>query len=301
MPELAVIGLRLVQYAAASVLTGSALFFAYGLPGDGPTSPGKLTWAKPLVAAGAITLAVAAILGLFAQTVALAGSVTEALRPESIAAVLSGMDFGKAAIVRAGLACLAAMLLLMTGRGRSTWIATGILGALATATFAWMGHGAATQGGGHFVHLGADILHALAAAVWLGALVVFVLLVRQNGQSAQHLQATRDALHGFSAVGIAVVATLLVTGLVNTWFLVDLANGLQSLYGKLLVLKVTLFAGMFALAALHRQRSVPALASSLSAGEAAVTSLRRSLAVEGALGVAVLALVAWLGTLSPAP
>jgi copper resistance protein D len=298
LPELAVIGLRLVQYGAASVLTGSALFFAYGLPREGPASPGKLSWAKPLIAAGAITLAVAAILGLFAQTVVLAGSVTEALRLESLAAVLTGMDFGKAAIVRAGLACLAAML-LMTGRGRSTWIAAGTLGALATATFAWMGHGATTEGGGHFAHLGADILHALAAAVWLGALVVFVLLVRQNGQSAQQLQATRDALHGFSTVGIAVVATLLVTGLVNAWLLVDLANGLQSLYGKLLVLKIMLFAGMFALAAMHRQRSAPALASGLSAGEPALTSLRRSLTVEGALGFAVLAVVAWLGTLSP--
>ena len=85
----------------------------------------------------------------------------------------------------------------------------------------------------------------------------------------------------------------------NTWFLVDVANGLQSLYSKLLVLKMVLFAGMFALAARHRQRAVPALTCSLSAGEDALTSLRRSLAVEGALGFAVLAVVAWLGTLSP--
>ena len=299
MPELAVICLRLVQYGAASILTGSALFFAYGLPGDGPASVRNLPWAKPLVAIGAVALAVAAILGLLAQTVVLAGSVTEAFRPESLVAVLTGMDFGKSAIVRAGVACLAAMLLLIGGKRRATWIATGTLGALATATFAWMGHGASTEGGAHFVHLGADILHSLAAAVWLGALVVFVLLVRQKGQSAQQLQATRDALHGFFPVGIAVVATLVITGLANTWFLVDVANGLQSLYSKLLVLKIILFAGMFVLAALHRQRAVPALTGGLYAGEDALTSLRRSLAVEGALGFAVLAVVAWLGTLSP--
>jgi putative copper resistance protein D len=299
LPELAVICLRLVQYGAASILTGSALFFAYGLPREGPASARNLPWAKPLVATGAVALAVAAILGLVAQTVLLAGSVTEALRGESLVAVFTGMDFGKSAIVRAGLACLAATLLLIGGRGRATWIATGTLGALATASFAWMGHGASTEGGGHFVHLAADILHAMAAAVWLGALVAFVLLVRQKEQSAQQLQATRDALHGFFPVGVAVVATLVITGLANTWFLVDVANGLQSLYSKLLVLKIILFAGMFALATLHRQRAVPALTGGLSAGEDAPTSLRRSLAVEGALGFAVLAVVAWLGTLSP--
>ena len=299
MPELAVICLRLVQYGAASILTGSALFFAYGLPAAGPAAPGKLPWAKPLLAIAAIALAVAAILGLVAQTALLAGSVTEALRPESLEAVLTSMDFGKAAIVRAGLSCLAAMLLMIGGRGRSTWIATGILGALATATFAWMGHGATTEGEGHVIHLAADILHALAAAVWLGVLLVFVLLVRQTRQSPEQIQATREALRKFSPVGIAVVATLLVTGFVNTWFLVDFANGLQSAYARLLLVKVAVFAAMVALAALHRQRSVPALASGLSAGEDALKSLRRSLVVEGALGFTVLALVAWLGTLSP--
>ena len=299
MLDLAVICLRLAQYGAASILTGSALFFAYGLPTGGPASPAQLTWAKPLVATGAIALAVAAILGLVAQTAAMAGSLEEGLRPESLAAVVIGMDLGKAAIVRAGLACVAAGVLLTCGRGRATWIGAGTLGALATATFAWTGHGATTGGDGHLVHLVADILHAVAAAVWLGALLVFVLLVRQRGQSAQQLQATRDALHGFSPVGIAVVAILLITGLVNTLFLTDLTTLLQSLYGKLLALKVILFAGMFALAALHRQRSVPALTKSLSAGEGALASVRTSLAIEGALGLAVLSLIAWLGTLSP--
>jgi putative copper resistance protein D len=60
---------------------------------------------------------------------------------------------------------------------------------------------------------------------------------------------------------------------------------------------------MLVLAAVHRQRSVPALAARLSSNllpqEDALASLRRSLAGEAMLGFAVLALVAWFGTLEP--
>ena len=57
------------------------------------------------------------------------------------------------------------------------------------------------------------------------------------------------------------------------------------------------------LAAIHRQRSVPALVARLEAnflieGDA-LTSLRASLWSEALIGFAVLAVVAWLGTLSP--
>ena len=73
-------------------------------------------------------------------------------------------------------------------------------------------------------------------------------------------------------------------------------------YGKRSALKLALFAAMLALAARHRQRSVPALAARLEANVLpqadALASLRRSLAAEALLGFAVLALVAWFGTLA---
>jgi putative copper resistance protein D len=168
-----------------------------------------------------------------------------------------------------------------------------------------MGHGATTDGGGHWVHLGADILHALAAALWLGALAAFAGLVLPRAQPSERLAATARALTRFSPLGMALVATLAVTGLVNAWYLVgtDVATALRDPYGQLLALKLALFAAMLALAALHRQRSVPALAARIEArtlpqGDA-LASLRRSLLAEALLGFAVLALVAWFGTLPP--
>jgi putative copper resistance protein D len=114
-----------------------------------------------------------------------------------------------------------------------------------------------------------------------------------------------EALQRFSPFGVACVAILAVSGLVNAWYMVGLRVGsaLATPYGQLLALKLLLFAGMLALAALHRQRSVPRLAArivgrTLPQGDA-LASLRRSLLAEALLGFAVLALVACFGTLPP--
>jgi len=301
MIELAVIVLRLVQYSAASVLMGSALFFFYALPAQGPGSAAELWWPKRLLLGAALLLTFGALLGLAAQTASLA----DALTVESLNAVVTEMDLGKAALARSALAFLALVYIGLVRCGRALWLGAGGLGTLACTTFGWMGHGAATEGGCQALHLVADVLHVLAAALWLGALVGFAALVAPRNQDRDRVQATAAALDRFSWLGIAFVATLAATGLVNVWFLVgrDIRGALHDPYGQLLVLKLLLFAGMVALAAIHRQRSVPALVAILSSRappqRGALMSLRRSLLAEALLGFAVLATVAWLGTLAP--
>ena len=54
MVELAVIVCRLAQYWAASILMGSALFFVYALPSQGPASAASLRWSRPLLWVSAI-------------------------------------------------------------------------------------------------------------------------------------------------------------------------------------------------------------------------------------------------------
>jgi putative copper resistance protein D len=300
MIELAAILLRLVQYSAASVLMGSALFFIYALPAQGPGSAASLRWARPLLVSAALLLAIGTLLGLALQTEALA----DELSVEAFTAVVTQMDLGKAAMARAALALVAAIYASVMPPGRALWFGTGVFGTLACATFGWMGHGAATEGGGHALHLAADIFHALAAAAWIGALAAFAGLVAPREQGPERLSALATALQRFSPIGIALVAALTTTGLVNAWYLTG-ANiaALSDPYGQVLAFKLALFAAMLALAALHRQRSVPALAARLDANVqpqgAALASLRRSLLAEAAFGFAVLAAVSWLGTLPP--
>jgi putative copper resistance protein D len=303
--EPAVILLRLAQYSAASILMGSALFFVYALPSGGAASAAGLRWSRPLLIAAALLLLAATVLGLLVRTAILAGSWADGLTAESLTAVVSQMDLGKAAVARAAAALVALFCLALIRPCRALWLCTGVIGSLACATFGWMGHGAATDGGGHLPHLAVDILHALAAALWIGALVGFVGLLIPRRQDFERLSTTAHALQRFSPLGMALVATLAVTGLVNGWYLIgtDIGAALNDPYGQLLALKLALFAAMLALAALHRQRTVPALAARVSSrllGESdALASLRRSVMAEALLGFAVLAAVAWLGTLPP--
>ena len=93
-------------------------------------------------------------------------------------------------------------------------------------------------------------------------------------------------------------------GIVNAWLLVGVANLpnlTATVYGQLLIAKLVLFGAMLTLASFNRFRLTPAFERSITAVDhhGALRGLRRSLAVEASCAVAILALVAWLGTLEP--
>lgn len=306
MLEPTVIDLRLLQFAGAMILFGSSLFLLYALPKVGVGSGAELPWPRRLLAVAAGVVLVSSLVGLIAQTSVLAGSVREGLQPASLSAVITTMSMGPSTIVRAGCATLALVVLAVARPGRTVWWVCVGLGAAISASFAWMGHGAATEGAPGLLHLIADILHTLAAGVWIGALVAFLLLLRRRAPSAELDQVLHRALDGFSGVGSALVAVLVASGLVNGWFLVGptrIAGLWTTPYGQLLSLKLALFAGMLVLAAANRFRLTPALGSAIGAegdstGEA-LRKLRRSVVLETALAFLVLGLVAWLGRLVP--
>ena len=172
-------------------------------------------------------------------------------------------------------------------------------GALVTL-IAWTGHAAIEEGAAGQVHRLADALHLVAAVVWIGALLPLMWLLAKPNTAPQAAQ----RLTQFHAVGLIAVLTLLVTGAVNSYFLVGTPEALlTTTYGQLLAAKLALFAGMVALAAGNRFRHAPALARSVSAGvvcEASIGSLRRSIGGEMILGMLVLAIVAILGAIAPA-
>ena len=214
------------------------------------------------------------------------------------------MDLGKAAVVRAMAGAVALVLLLVLLPGRTSWLVAAGFGTIAAASLAWLGHGAATDGAMGGAHLAADILHALSASVWVGALGGFLLLVNDAMRRPGGLQALHTALRRFSRIGVALVAVLVLSGLVNSWVLVGPANVgklLTTYYGRVLLAKLALFAGMLVLAALNRNRHTPALAADLATTQEGTSlgSLRISIALEFALALGVLAAVAWFGTLPP--
>ncbi|MES2255557.1 MAG: copper homeostasis membrane protein CopD [Pseudomonadota bacterium] len=300
-----VILLRFVQYLGAAVLFGSSLFFLFGLPKAGEYAASNRKLPRQLIIISAAAVLFSSILGLIAQTGIVAGSLSEGLKLSSLETVIVDMNFGRSSVVRAG---LAALLLFMSGvlrPGYRMWVVSAAGGILISASFAWMGHAAATEGGGGDLHLASDIIHALAASAWIGSLIVFFVLLFLSGQTPASQRILLNALNGFSGIGSTLVAILIVTGIVNSWFLVG-PNGLNGLwstpYGQLLLTKVALFLGMLGLATLNRFRLAPALASRLGQDYSkpdALAGLRRSIALESGIAFVVLSLVGWLGTLAP--
>jgi copper transport protein len=133
----------------------------------------------------------------------------------------------------------------------------------------------------------ADVAHLAGVAVWVGGLLA--LLVALGAATDQERLATR-----FSALAVAAVPVVVVSGAVSGWQQVRTLDGLTSTaYGRLLLAKVAGVAVMVALGWVNRSRLVPQV-------RRAVAPLTRSLRVETAVAALVLALTAALIHQAPA-
>jgi putative copper resistance protein D len=133
--------------------------------------------------------------------------------------------------------------------------------------------------------------------------IALLLTVAQRYHNESWARLARDATKRFSTLGIASVATVFGSGIVNAWILVGSVNGLiATQYGRLLMLKIALFVVMVAFAAMNRLWLTPRLA--LPSGSAtqreALDRLTRNSVIEIALALMIFAIVGVLGTLHPA-
>jgi putative copper resistance protein D len=301
--DAAIIILRFVQYSAAMILFGSSLFLLHGgLLQPRPRAPAS--WPNRLLLLAALAIVVAAPLQFIIQTAMLAGLSPLALDAATLKAGLLEMSFGKSSLIRLVLALIASVGIWLLPAGRALLLSMTILGALICASFAWMGHGAATEGAYGWLHLTADVTHSLGAAGWIGALIVFWITTQPEHLDPTHLTCLYQSLQRFSSIGILFVAVIAVSGLVNGVFLIGVSpvQAFSTHYGQVLALKLAIFVVMLGLAAANRFRHVPALGRTL-ADRASVRSLHRlrlSICMETIAAVLILALVSWLGTLQPA-
>jgi uncharacterized membrane protein len=147
------------------------------------------------------------------------------------------------------------------------------------------------------------VLHLIAAAAWVGALLPLIVFFAAASADDTSLAMARTATARFSILGIASVGTLLVTGIVNTFYLAGSVPALlHTDYGRLLLIKIALFLAMVAIAAVNRFRLTPQLLqqASIAASRNALRRLRRNAVIEALAGATVIAIVAALGTMPPA-
>jgi putative copper resistance protein D len=209
--------------------------------------------------------------------------------------------------MRSGLLALAFLAALTHRVPKRLWVIVGGLGLISISSFAWTGHGHIGSGGAQRLHLLADVLHLIAAAVWIGALMPLTIIVTRTlpAISTGEPERIARALARFSIIGPVTVALLLLSGLANGWFLVDIHHwraALHSAYGLTLITKILLFGLMLVLAAMHRYQTGPALRRSIlenTRPERILRVLRRTMVCETTLAGLILGAAAVLGTLEP--
>jgi len=292
--------LRWVHFAATALAAGAVLFLvviaeptfrAAHAGAEGPAfrrSGCWLVWSGLIVAvisgAGWLVWLAADIYGTSMLSVCLHGGAWS---------VLTETRFGIVWLVRLGLAlALAVLVQWPAGRLLQLAAAAGLTGSLAC-----IGHAGASADGSGQTQLVFDILHLLAAGAWIGSLPALALLLHRAwraGNSAWGAVAA-DAARRYSTVGVLAVGMLLATGILNSWYLLAGPRDLVATgYGRLILLKILLFAAMIGVAAVNRFRLTPRLPF-----PAATRALEKNCLAEIALGLFVFLSVGALGTLPP--
>ncbi len=306
MDNLPVIAIRFALYADLMVLAGMAAFTLYALTATERTAASLIPF-RPIVLVLALLGLILSGLGLLVLAAAMMGASLFPVDPIHVRMILFETAIGTAWMVRMlALVIVLAAALALERLPTAMRVVVLLASSIAIATLVWTGHAGATEGVPGTIHRLSDIVHMLAASIWVGGIASFAwLLFRPAGKtSPTELAITHRALEQFSRVGTFVVGLIVLTGLINSQILVGAANiGMiaSTPYGQLLLAKLALFGLMLALAAANRWRLSPALKTSMASGDAtaAVIALRKSLIADGAAVLFILALVAWLGTLEP--
>ena len=305
MPEALVVS-RLLQFAAVLVIFGCGAFRLYGLGVDTtPSCANALTvfdaWSRRVTIVGAVVALLSAVSLLLGISANMASSAAAALDPDTVSRVLFGTSFGRMwcwhlvfAILLLG-ACLAP-------RARWRTPAILVLSLLLLVSLGWIGHAVEGQGVARLVHQINQMVHLLAAGLWLGGLLPLAWLLGRawSASGTAWISVARDVVPRFSRMGYAAVAFLAATGALNTLLLVGSPRALVGTpYGRLLGLKILLFLAMVTVALFNRFRLLPRLRREAQAS-GAVAALARSVLFEQGLGFAILAVVSVLGTWPPA-
>jgi len=264
---------RWTAYVGLALLLGGAFFASACIP-RGSAGSRQLALGSALVVLGSL----GALLTYGPSVAGLGlGHVSDT---ELLDATLRS-DVGAAVLVRLGILGATAVALVTVARRPGPLLVLG-WGALLAATWSLTGHSRTSATSSVL-----DVVHLVAAAVWLGGLVALLLLLRRG----EDRLLSREAAARFSQVAGASVAVLLLTGTGQAVVRLGSVSAVTELvYGKLLLIKLALVLTTLAVAGLVRRRVH---------GAPTTHTLRRGIGVEACLGATLLGVTSALVVSSP--
>ncbi len=219
-----------------------------------------------------------------------------------VVTVLAETDWGRLWIWRMGLAAAMAVVMLVQARRYGPDVGLTLLsvclGVGLLATLSLTSHAAATVGI-RAPAIANDLVHLIAASVWIGGLAGLLLLAATALTTLAGPQSRRvlaAVVPRFSVLAGLSVATLVVTGVYSAWAQVTIVEALASPYGVALLAKIALVAGLLLLAAVNLLWVRPRLAGD----DSAARWLRRLVTAEVIVAVLVVLTVGFLTELEPA-
>jgi copper transport protein len=316
-------------FAGLALFIGAAAFAVLVWPGASRSRRARrLVWAG-WTAALVGTVAGFVVYGPYAAGLGFGNATRSSLLAETLHSRLGELTAARLLLLLLAVPVVQSLLVEpeASTRASARWrtVLAAALAVLLAATPGLAGH--AVTGRWVSAAVVADTFHVLAMAVWLGGLAVLVSVLLPT----RHVAELRAALPRWSRVAAACVAVIVGTGVFQAYRQVGGLAELRSTdYGRLLVVKLVVFAFMLTLASFGREivlRFVPRAGSdrswrvavvaggsddgppdgdgdpggSLGLDDAsAVRSLRRSVWVEVGAGAAVLAVTALLVNAAPA-
>lgn len=261
----------------------------------GGPGPGGIRGLRPvlrprlhLLALGGAVLVVLGTAGELISDWAAAGWSGSAL------ASLLSSSAGRWQLARISATALLVLSRLPAGRSEPRWLDPARLAGIGVValSFAATGHGAASPLPAP--GLAFEFAHVFAAGLWLGGAIALAAV--WSALRRQEPAPRRALLHRFSVVAGIAVPVVLATGLGNTVVELGSVNDLvRDSYGVSLLVKLLAVIVLLGIAAVN----AVVLRPDVEAGRGRGRRLKVTVAVEAALGVAVLVPTAVLGVLAP--
>ena len=268
-----------IAYLALLFGVGVPIFAAAVLRESGPMRPSVAVVLGALLVAGGLSL-----LALAIRLPLTSG--------DSVVDYLVGSRTGLLAIARSLVMVAGGSVVLAVARagGRRPVILAAVTASVGISLHVAAGHAAAS---GSPVPVVVQLVHVVAAGTWLSGVVALVVLATVPSELvAGPAPSLRRIVPRFSAIGLAAIGLVSLTGLASEWTQIGGLPSDEDPYGRALILKLivvvaALSVGLFNYLDGGRDRGW-------------LGGLRSRLFAEAGLGVAVLVVTALLSTTSPA-
>ena len=292
--EIVVALLRGAHVAALVSLFGTLVLLTLVVPSamaEAATEAPRLR--QRLLRVARFSTACALIIGiawLVVETMVIAGVASVTLTLQALPVVALHTQFGRWLLLR----CIVLVVVVpMLRPSRTGIILAAVMAAIALALQPMLGHASAIGGSVGTTLIISEVMHLLAAGMWLGGLLPLFITI---GTLPHNAAAT--ACQRFTPIGLSAVLMLGGTAVIQVAEFMGGPPGLFGTgYGHIALVKLGLFVVLLALAALNRLALTDRLAG--TAADSARRHMRLSIATEAVLGALVVITASFLASHPP--